>query len=372
MDTMEANHKDEEHIKTISIQVPEGIDNGDVLTFKIQGQDMEIALPDGVKPGDVLNLQVSQNIVGEKDEKREESNQESLFSFELESRIVLELSTHLPAGIEVSSQNYDTHDAANDGTFSFPWQSGIELAKMWKDIITLLQAKDSFRPRRVLELGSGLGLVGMSFAHALLRSEEDLDYKERRKIILTDLPTAIPLLEYNLQQNQHLFSKNLLDVEPLRWSLENPLDQVSGGNSSHEQPYDCIIASDVLYNEQYIPELVSTTKRLLHPTKGIFILAVRWRKPEMERDFFRGSGLEWELVDNVRCCCPLDWKIFGDPCNAQSNTYFHQTQIMKNGTPKSLGDITQEESETEFSSEEFEAWECSYIQIYIGRRRSKG
>ena len=44
---------------TISIQIPEGAEHGDVLTFVIQGEEMKILVRFGSSPGDVLKLQVS-------------------------------------------------------------------------------------------------------------------------------------------------------------------------------------------------------------------------------------------------------------------------------------------------------------------------
>jgi hypothetical protein len=123
-----------------------------------------------------------------------------------------------------------------------------------------------------------------------------------------------------------------------------------------------------LYNVEYIPHLVATVKRHLHPTRGVMILAVRWRKPALEREFFQDTGLEWTLLPSTTTSgsCPLSWKDFGDPSNTQSNLYFHQTQISVQGKPKAVADITEDETK-QFTTDEFEAWERAHIQIYIGK-----
>ena len=147
---------------------------------------------------------------------------------------------------------------------------------------------------------------------------------EGATVDLTDLPAAIPLLKHNLERNQAEVSPDdLVRVRALRWTMDED-GTVAEGNS--QPPYDCLLGSDLLHNEKFIPHLVATTKRLLHPTRGIFILAVRWRKPDIERDFFRDSGLEWELItpSSWKGGCHLTWNEFGDPSNGSSNSYFLQ------------------------------------------------
>jgi predicted nicotinamide N-methyase len=346
---------------TISIVVPEGAEHGDVLTFVAAGgQEMEIPVPFGSKPGDELQIQVASNDSSQASATAEATNEnkdDTVSQFDLGDGKVLELMSRLPEemrdGGEASVDDDD--DNTNDGTFSLPWQSGLELTRRWNEI-----PLDS-KPKRILELGSGsLGLVGMSFA-AKLQSK----LAENAVVVLTDVLTAIPLLQHNLERNQAIFPSASIQARSLRWTIDN--DEATSTGTT-EAPHDCLFGSDLLYNEKYIPHLVATTKRLLHPTKGVFILAVRWRKPDIERDFFRDTGLEWELVKSSSSpgCCQLDWKDFGDPSNEDSNLYFHQTQISVEGKPKSLADITEEDT-GKLSSDEFEAWERAHIQIFIGK-----
>jgi predicted nicotinamide N-methyase len=343
---------------TISVVVPEGAEHGDVLTFVAAGgQEMEIPVPFGSEPGDVLQIQVASNDSSQTATAETNENKDDMVShFDLGHGKVLELMSRLPeemrAGGEANSVDADN---TNDGTFSLPWQSGLELTRRWNEI-----PLDS-KPKRILELGSGsLGLVGMSFA-AKLQSK----LAENAVVVLTDVLTAIPLLQYNLERNQAIFPSGLIQARSLKWTIDN--DEATSTGTS-EPPHDCLFGSDLLYNEKYIPHLVATTKRLLHPTTGVFILAVRWRKPDIERDFFRDTGLEWELVrsSSSPSGCQLDWEDFGDPCNKDSNLYFHQTQISVEGKTKSLAAITEEDT-GKLLSDEFEAWDRAHIQIFIGK-----
>ncbi|CAJ1957723.1 unnamed protein product, partial [Cylindrotheca closterium] len=258
----------------------------------------------------------------------------------------------------------DDGDTVDDGTYALPWQSGKELSKLWDEIIPCFEG--GRMPKRIMELGSGaLGLVGLSFCVSL---QEGL-LEAKSTVLLTDVPSAMPLLQHNLEHNQSLLPDGLVvNAKPLPWAMDRP-DDDNHEAKTNEPPYDCILGSDLLYNEKFIPHLVATTKRLLHPIRGIFILAVRWRKPDLEREFFQESGLVWELIQPTSgaLSCPLDWRAFGDPKNEKSNLYFHQTQISVKGKPKALADITEEES-GKLLADEFKAWDRAHIQIYIGRQ----
>jgi predicted nicotinamide N-methyase len=343
-------------MRTVSLQVPEDAVPGDSLSFSVDGQEMEMLIPTGSEPGDILQIQVGANDDDETNNNHGDSKEDTITKLDLGGERILEFSSELPAGYCDDEKNND-NDENNDGTYALPWRSAKEIAKRWKEIRESLVSSP---PKRVLELGAGLGLVGMSFAIDGL-SGEGAD------IILTDLPIALPLLNHNIECNKSLLPPNLC-ARPLRWSLERHENDWT----NTEPPFDCILGSDLLYNVEYIPHLVATLKRLLHPTRGVVILAARWRKPELERDFFRDMDLDWTLIPSADsgCCCNLSWQEFGDPSSAESNKYFHQTQISIKGKPKSLADITEEEAQN-LTTAEFEAWERGYIQIYLGKAKEQ-
>jgi len=319
---------------------------------------------------------------------------------------------------EQQQQQQEEEDDATDGTFQLPWQSGILLAQNWDPILQHVMKmrnhnsnKDdddnsSHQPnmKRILELGSGLGLGGISLAaNMLIRSrtktpdstpdsttpshQQDNNHRVQwispdAEIVLTDLPSAIPLLEFNIHQLHQSFfvsSKLQISTRVLRWSIESddhdhhhehsPDSEYSGNKKQkHHHPYDCIVGSDLLYNVEEIPNLVATMRRLLDPLRGIVILSVRWRKPELEREFFLNSGLDWELIPLPTSCCQLTWKEFGNPDCEKSNKYFHQRQISVNGRLTSIATIDEEQARM-LPKEEYEEWERSFIQILVGRTK---
>ena len=98
--------------------------------------------------------------------------------------------------------------------------------------------------QRVLELGAGTGLVGLSFA-ALRPSAS---------VHLTDLPEIIPNLAYNVTMNSKLLGNAQATVTTgiLDWSVSpDPLPVKN-------EKYDIILAADPLYSPEHPKWLVET------------------------------------------------------------------------------------------------------------------
>ncbi|GIJ83415.1 hypothetical protein Asppvi_002235 [Aspergillus pseudoviridinutans] len=103
----------------------------------------------------------------------------------------------------------------------------------------------SDRTLRALELGSGTGLVGLSFA-ALRGSSATIH--------LTDLPDIVPNLAHNVSLNVELLSRTDAAVTTgvLDWSVApSPLP-------TREEQYDLILAADPLYSPKHPKWLVET------------------------------------------------------------------------------------------------------------------
>lgn len=322
-------------MRTLTLRVPDDAEEGDTLTFVVNGQELEVPVPFGTKPGDVLEIQLDNN-------ERQDGENDLITMVDLGGGRMLELNSELPNDVADKHENdEDINDDECDGTYALPWAAGFEITRRLNEITFEVQ------PKRVLELGSGLGLVGMAYAIKQLGKDGIM--------VLTDLPSAMPLLRYNLEQNKEILPSSV-HARTLQWREESA--------PPSEPPYDCIIGSDLLYNVQTISALVATIRRLLHPTKGIMLLAARWRKPELEREFFRRSGLEWSLLPSSTC--QLSWEEWGNPSVQASNLYFQQTMVSIQGKPKALADITEDETRN-LTTQEFEAWEQAHIQIYLGK-----
>lgn len=106
------------------------------------------------------------------------------------------------------------------------------------------------RTLRALELGSGTGLVGMSFA-AL--------HGKSATIHLTDLPEIVPNLAHNVALNVELLNRTAATVTTgtLDWSARPE------NSPSQAERYDIIIAADSLYSPNHPKWLVNTIGRWL-------------------------------------------------------------------------------------------------------------
>lgn len=128
-----------------------------------------------------------------------------------------------------------------------------------------LKLQRSNNRRRVLELGAGLGLVGI-LAHRISSVQSH--------IMLTDGDTdALPYLRENVEQNKatHMGS---IDCSQLIWGQETSLDFLK---KQKEERFDVILASDIIYSPVIIQPLWETIKTLLDP-RGTFVMAYARRK----------------------------------------------------------------------------------------------
>ncbi|OQR93103.1 hypothetical protein THRCLA_08557 [Thraustotheca clavata] len=128
--------------------------------------------------------------------------------------------------------------------------------------------------KQAIELGAGVGLVGMTLAA--------LGCKD---VILTDQAYCLPLLEKNVEVN---FKGNIRPrIEELQW----------GENMTTLCP-DLIVASDILYNIDVFPVLISTLSSLSTPSTTIF-MAFESRNAKIEKAFLEmlvNTGFTYSLI----------------------------------------------------------------------------
>ncbi|ONK79738.1 uncharacterized protein A4U43_C01F9570 [Asparagus officinalis] len=153
------------------------------------------------------------------------------------------------------------------------WDSGIVLAKFLEHSVDsqslVLQGK------RVVELGSGCGLVGC--IAAILGAD----------VILTDLPDRLRLLKKNLEVNFEGGNlRGSARASELTWGDE--LD-----NEFIEPLPDFILGSDVIYSEDAVNDLLDTLKQLSGSHTTIFLSG------ELRNDVVLECFLEAALKDFV-------------------------------------------------------------------------
>ncbi|KAL2553038.1 putative methyltransferase family protein [Forsythia ovata] len=144
-------------------------------------------------------------------------------------------------------------------------------------ITTLLSAvsndgETQHRPIRILELGSGTGVVGIAAAAILGAS-----------VTVTDLPHVLPNMQFNVDANAETLKLHggAVEVAALSWGDTQNMEAIG-------RVYDVIMGSDVVYHDHLYEPLLETLKFFLlkSETKIVFLMAhlKRWKK---ESAFFK-------------------------------------------------------------------------------------
>lgn len=127
-------------------------------------------------------------------------------------------------------------------------------------------AKDK---KRILELGAGLGLVGI-LAHRIASPQCE--------VVLTDGDSeALPHLRENVDANKDE-QKGLVQCKQLIWGEETSLEFLE---LQKQEKFDIILASDIVYSPIIIKPLWETIKCLLEQD-GLFVMAYAKRKVPVE------------------------------------------------------------------------------------------
>lgn len=150
---------------------------------------------------------------------------------------------------------------------------------------TLFKAQEN-RPLRILELGSGTGLVGIAAA-ALLSAN----------VTVTDLPHVLCNLHFNVEANSKLLQVNQgakVNIAGLSWGVDEDMKAIG-------KEYDLILGSDVVYHDRLYKPLIKTLRFFLlgnddgsKKKRVAFVMAhlKRWKK---ESAFFKMARKHFDV-----------------------------------------------------------------------------
>ena len=136
--------------------------------------------------------------------------------------------------------------------------------------LSLQKLLHPIQPRvlRVLELGSGCGIAGLTLA----------SLQPNCHMWLTDLPESMDLLQLNIQESIPAAGSQLLG-QVLVWGQDFSLD-------TGEEQLDLILVSDCTYNTDSIPALVKTFATLLAQSPAALIVVATKVRHVSELIFF--------------------------------------------------------------------------------------
>lgn len=234
----------------ISVQIPEGAEPGDSLTFHANGQDFTIEVPIASVAGDVLQIELANHNV-EKNKATEDSGME-VENDDDDKATTIEMVTGSKITIVPEFVAASTYHDNSDGTHQLVWPASHFIVKFINTPDFCRKVLNS-PVNSVLELGAGHGLLGMAFADVASKIQAN---KGTMRLILTDVEEALPQLKANIRSNEGVLGPSVnVSALPLKWHAQ----PISKTNSN----LDFLLGSDLLYNCSTIPALVATIRRLV-------------------------------------------------------------------------------------------------------------
>jgi predicted nicotinamide N-methyase len=143
---------------------------------------------------------------------------------------------------------------------------------------------DIFSGKRVLEFGSGLGLVGIAMA----------SIANAARVSLTDThELVIDALKQNLELNNHVCHCKV-SVTPFDWESQDvAMLQV--------EEIDFIVATDCFYEERVITGFINTIKRAVSLNSNIICYLAITKRNDLTWNYFsdelKHSGLTYTLIE---------------------------------------------------------------------------
>lgn len=168
-----------------------------------------------------------------------------------------------------------TVSSNSDMTGTWIWPTAQRMAaRLENDLETLEKGK----PLRILELGSGCGLLGMTLAAI------------GHEVLLTDHAGNVTWLRENADLNRSILG-NRVSTAQLGWGDEKEMSDVL----EKRQTFDLIVGSDVIYDPNSHEVLVETLRRFATPANAPVFLGYPKRDEAREHQFFEMAGEYFDI-----------------------------------------------------------------------------
>ena len=195
-----------------------------------------------------------------------------------------------PNGMEYCGKQLMIKEQSNeleeDGTGLNIWDGAILLAKY------LELHSDIIKGKRVLELGSGPGFVGIAAGLACAS-----------EVILTDLQYCLPLMDENVQRNMSCAKSSgceRMECRVLDWF--HPPTHLSQVGFALDQAPDVILVADCVWLEELVAPLIQTIQQILHlsaPAEPIVIISYQRRGKGAHDALMAGLQGTFDTIEEI-------------------------------------------------------------------------
>mmetsp|Transcript_558 Transcript_558/g.1033 ORF Transcript_558/g.1033 Transcript_558/m.1033 type:complete len:250 (-) Transcript_558:90-839(-) len=180
-------------------------------------------------------------------------------------------------------QNQSNVGGEDGGTGLNVWDGALLIARY------LEKRPEIVRNKKVLELGSGCGLVGI--ASGILGANE---------VVMTDLQYALPLMRENVERNESSwkgeeFPCQRIECEECDWFVPPPINELFGSKNEGMRP-DVVLVADCVWISSLIAPLLHTLKMYTTDGSTKVIITYQQRGREAHEEFWQGIQ---ELFDVV-------------------------------------------------------------------------
>ncbi|KAF2877818.1 putative methyltransferase-domain-containing protein [Massariosphaeria phaeospora] len=190
------------------------------------------------------------------------------------------------------------------------WDAGVAVTYHLEHVLSMFDTKDftvyaeEQRNLRVLELGTGCGIVGICIAQSLENSD----------VILTDLPEAKDIVKRNIKESA-LAQGTTLSFLELDWEHES-LDELNT-----LAPLDLVITADCTYNPDSSPALVNTMARITRTSPNVAVAVAMKVRHSSEDIFFQlMAEAGFQTTNSMTFPLPGDEK----SCEETVDVYFYR------------------------------------------------
>ena len=185
----------------------------------------------------------------------------------------------LPDGVVEAEQHGSNSEKFVMGTSSVIWPPALLFSKH------LCRNSSLVKGKRCVELGAGVGLVGM--VAAALGAD----------VVMTDLEAGLPLLEVNAARSTAAAVGGSIKVAELFWGNEQHIDALG------RYTFDVVLATDVIYHQgaDVMTALVHSISELLSP-EGACLLCYEFRDDWATVAEFQDAAEVRPIAFSCSCC----------------------------------------------------------------------